>query len=395
MRFADQYIERMSGDLAALARQVDDVSLEVDILDWRFASATSAVQIAAGPNPVTNVIDMVVMVSLSRRIIEADWLGLYGAPANPVLVSYRSLEEDAWILIRNIATEQQLDELRALMDGWYADNPGLKTAAFTRFADFSDVGVQTQTRVSPGLLGIVGLDPMSGIDPAVREVEQSRQLAERAVFYAQRLPQLLDLQASLFAARFSNTPQVNEMLGAISQVGEMSASLDRLVQETPDMLSREREAAIVQFMGELQRQQQDMLVLATQLRATLEAGTVTATSLDAMIQSTDRLMARFEPDPDASQRDELARPFDINEYTHAIIELAATAREFQALASSADGLAPKLAGQVDQLTNSAMGLVDYAFTRLLLLVLAVLVAGLAYRLVANRMNRPGGTARSA
>ncbi len=392
MRYADQYVEQLSSVTEILAQQTGNPNQVIDILNWRFTNSMSAVQIAAGPNPITNAVDMVVMVSLSRHVVENTWPGVLGDRAQPALDTYLALEKEAWRLVEGIGTEAEQAELRSVLDRWYREYPDLRSAAFIRFADFAGAGARAKIPVSPGLLGIVGLDPLAGIDPAVQQVEQARQLAERSVYYAQRLPVLLGMQTSLAAARFGSDPQVRGALQAVEQVGDMSASMDHLVQQAPEFLSREREAAIAQFMGELQQQQHDMLALATQLRGALEAGTLTAGSLDALIQSTDRLMARFEPDPNAPPPAGPARPFDINEYTRAIVELAVTAREFQTLLNGADGLAPQLAAQADQIGQHARGLVDYAFLRLLLLIVAAFAATVSYRLVANRLNRGTGAA---
>lgn len=140
-------------------------------------------------------------------------------------------------------------------------------------------------------------------------------------------------------------------------------------------------------MTELEARQQEMLALTTELRAVLEAGTVTAGALDGLVNSTDRLMARFEPDPDAPKPTEPPQPFDINEYTRTITELAATAREFQVLVQDVDALTPQVLDRVDLVAQRAQGLVDYAFWRLLLLVGALLVAAIVHRIVATGIRR--------
>jgi hypothetical protein len=280
---------------------------------------------------------------------------------------------------------QQRDELDTLLDAWVAANPDEHNPSFVRFGDFAGVGLKSQKKASAGLLDIVRLDPLAGLDPAVREVEQTRLLAERAVYYAQRAPRLLDIQGRLIVARTRQTAEAQQVLDTVAGVGQLSTSLTRLADQTPALVAREREAAIAQFMQELQRQQRDMLALSRELRAAIEAGHVTAQSLDAMMQSTDRLVARFQPDP--ARPSKPGRPFDITEYTRAIVELAATTRELQALVRGVDGATPVLAGQVNALAARVQGLVDYAFWRLIMLVAAVLLAAIAYQLIVRRLRR--------
>jgi hypothetical protein len=399
MRFADHYVERIARRadqlVADYATQLDSReeidALRAKIADEQFIQATAAYQIAAGTNPVANAVDMVVLVSLSRRIVEYDWWPRYGAAAEPLLRTYRSLEEQAWYLVDDIASPARKAELEEVMRAWYEANPQLQSAAFVRFTDVAALGRGAkETPVSPGLLGIVGLDPLEGVDPAIREVEQSRILAERALYYAQRTPILIDFQLSTMFARASQSDYGRETLQTIDQVGQLSESLSRLTTELPQLVAREREAAIAQLMAELYAQHREMLALTKELRGALDAGTLTAESLDALVKSTDRLMERFAPDPDAMEPTEPPRPFDINEYTRTITELAATAREFQALVQDVDALTPEILDRVDLLAERAQGLVDYAFWRLVAFVLVLLAAAMVYRLAAGRIGRSAG-----
>ncbi len=386
MRFADEFVERVVRATEVLASGLDQSS-KVALYDWQLAQATAAIQVAAGANPTTNAVDMVVLVSLNRRIVEASWIDRYGEAAAPVLQSYQSLEQDAWRLVADISTEQTRAELDLLLSQWIAENPEVETAAYVRFADFASFGPKAQVRVSPGLLGIVGLDPLEGIDPAVREFERTRILAERALYYAQRLPNLLDIQMKLTGARIGATPEANELVETVAQVRELSSSLDGLARQTPALVAREREAAIAQFMAALEIQNEQIRGLAVELKGALEAGALTAQSLDQLVHSADALVARFEREPAPSSPGESGRPFDINEYTRAISELASTARELQALIRDADNLTPALAGRIGQLTGQARELIDFVFSRVLLVILAILLAALAYRLIASRLTR--------
>jgi hypothetical protein len=387
MRFADDFVDQSVRTTDTLAEQIGNAKMQTDILDWQLSQANAAVQIVSGPKPAASAVDMVVLVSLSRRVIERDWLVLYGEPAKPVLKAYEGLERDAWALMGD-AVNRQRPGLDALLAAWVKDNPQVRNPSFVRFADFTAGEQQARVRAIPGLLDIVGLDPLSGMDPAVREVEQSRLLAERAVYYAQRLPRLLYIQGRLIAAQARTAPEAHQVLGAFAGVDRLSASLTKFTDNAPALVSQQREAAIAQFMNELARQQQQMLGLATQLRAAIEAGHVTADSLNALIQSTDRLVARFAPQPNAPQPSAPGKPFDIDDYTRAIVELAGTARDLQALVKNIDATTPHLADQVAVLTAGLHGLISYALWRLIMLVMVILAAAIMYRLVTWQLSRP-------
>jgi hypothetical protein len=400
MRFADQYVERVTrradqlvadfGEQLKTEHEIDD--LQARIAREEFSQATAAFQIAAGTNPVANVVDMVTLVSLTRRIVEYNWVPQYGEAAASLLRTYKSLETQAWRLADDFATEQQKAKFDLELQAWYEANPRLESAAYIRFTDVAEMSLGKREKgVSAGLLGIVGLDPMAGVDPAIREVEQSRILAERALYYAQRTPVLIDLQLRQTLARAEGSDYARETLETIDQVGRLSDSLALLTTDLPGIVAREREAAVAQIINGLQSQQREMLALTQELRGALDAGAITAQSLDGLVNSTDRLMARFESDPDAPGSAEPSRPFDINEYTRTINELATTARELQTLVRDVDVLAPNILDRVDPLAERVQALVDYAFWRLVLLVLglvlALLAAAILYRLIASRIGR--------
>jgi hypothetical protein len=101
-------------------------------------------------------------------------------------------------------------------------------------------------------------------------------------------------------------------------------------------VAREREAAISQFLAGLEMQNEQVRALTADLKGALEAGTLTAQTPDQLVKSTDSLVGRFAPDPNAPPPAEPSRPFDINDYTRAIVELAGTARELQRLLQGAE-----------------------------------------------------------
>ena len=70
MRFADSYV-------ACIAQAADDFGAKVGTpkarlaaLKWKLGQATSAYTDATGPNPVVNALDMLVLVSVSRMVVE-------------------------------------------------------------------------------------------------------------------------------------------------------------------------------------------------------------------------------------------------------------------------------------------------------------------------------------
>jgi len=70
MRYSDEYSGALADPLARFSAQA--VSPEERLLaqTWRLSQATAAYTIASGPNPVVNTLDMIVLATLSRMVLE-------------------------------------------------------------------------------------------------------------------------------------------------------------------------------------------------------------------------------------------------------------------------------------------------------------------------------------
>jgi len=69
------------------------------------------------------------------------------------------------------------------------------------------------------------VDPLAGLDPAVRELTQTRLFADRALYVVQRMPRLLRWQTELLGL---NTAQIP----AVRQLTELMLALDRTIAST-------------------------------------------------------------------------------------------------------------------------------------------------------------------
>ena len=163
------------------------------------------------------------------------------------------------------------------------------------------------------------------------------------------------------------------------------------------MLAREREATIRQFMEAVDVENARTRSLLTELRRTLEAGTVTSNSLNTTIHAFEQLMAGFQKSPSAGGGSGTpGRPFDITEYTAAAAQITRAADELQQLIVGIDRGRPALMQSANQAAASLQGVVDHAYWRIVQLIglalLGGLLAALAYRGIAPRLSgRRSGT----
>lgn len=227
---------------------------------------------------------------------------------------------------------------------------------------------------------------MHNLDPAVRELAQTRQLAERSIYYLQRAPNLLDMQIERLSYQLAATPEVQSLLMNTERFGIAAEFTGRLFDQLPGAFASERDATLRQVSALLAAQEGQLRELFIELRATLEAGTDTASAIQGALGVAHELAKptrkqRAAADSPSAQ----GRPFDITEYTAAAREFSSTADELQALISEA-------VASMDEMTNLATvarrdveALVDHTFRRLfqllgLVFILVILILTVNFKL---------------
>ena len=390
MRFADEYTARVNAQVGVFQQATSDPGERLESQAWLVSQATAAFTIASGPNPELNAIDMLVFTTLSRMVIEDRWVGeLYGARANGLLAEHRALETRIWDYARVLLTEAQTSELRSSIEAWHRQNPLGRAVPFIHLEDFAFATSETRPGAtsSSSIFSFLGIDPLSNLDPAVRELAQSRQLAERAVYYGQRAPMLVSMEAQRLAFELAVAPESVRLIDSVARIGNAAQTTSVLAADLPNLLAAERAATIDQLTGILDERQGQLKALVAELRTALEAGGVTSDSVRETIAALDALMARFER-PAPREGAPPSRPFDVTEYTEALRQLGATATQLQVLLAQADSKAPAITQLSDRAADRMATVVDQVYWRLvqlvLVLVAAVVIGALAYRAIARR-----------
>jgi hypothetical protein len=392
MRFADAYAGGVSESVGRFQKGTITAEERLSAQSWKLQQAESAYTIASGPNSVANALDMVVLATLSRMVLEDLWLGeAYGERARPVLDTHERLEQEAWVLVADVLTPEQQARVKEIIDEWRRKNPQVRAVGYIHFSEFAKTlsGSADDKQKSESLFSLLRLDPFNSLDPAVREITETRQLAERSIFYLQRAPGLLDMQIERTSYAFAVMPETKALLADMQRFSYVGSAADRLVTTLPETLSHERKELIAQLMSELEMRREAIGELTENLRTTLVAGTDTANALRTTLDSFDRISARFAAKPGAADSREKGPPFDIRQYTEMVRELAATTRELNALAARVDGSLPVVSQATENAAARMEGLTNYLFWRLaLLLVIAVVLttaAALTYRVIVVRI----------
>jgi hypothetical protein len=397
LRHADDLANRMVVGIDQLRRQGEPLS-RADLIQYKLAVVSQTYATASGPHPLAALVDLTIFATVFRKTLENEvQLATFGDSVRLLTAGCRTAEDGLWQLARGVLRPEHLTELRAALDRWEQREISLHEVVTARAEGNASLLSELQPadkRRPESVFGLLGVDPLSGVDPAVREVARTRLFAERAMFVTQRLPRLLRWQTELLAIHTTELPAVKQV---VANSTDISSSLNRFVQvaeKLPDQLSRER----VEILRALESQESRLNPLAQEVRQALLAGSQMSTSLTATLVTFDALMKRFgvgETNLAAStSADPASEPFRIQDYGQAAERIEGAARELRGLlgaindtlgSTNLSQVPAHLAPAVQHARDSGQELVDYAFRKGIQLIIVALAAGLAFRFLAVRM----------
>ena len=116
----------------------------------------------------------------------------FGETALPVVETQRRLETNAWDSGGPACSSPtSKTELMRMIEAWREQNPDQRYVTAIRFRELaSAVGMAQQVATPPpnSVFSLLFLNPLSGLDPTAVAIQETRQLAERAMYYSQRCP---------------------------------------------------------------------------------------------------------------------------------------------------------------------------------------------------------------
>ena len=443
-RLQSEAMDMVDDMMVQLAEAVDeinraDLSIEARTVAHRlkYTTAQGAVLIAMSKNPRVAMVDLMVMTTLQARLMERNIIPKYFGPEAQTM---QKVFVETAVRSRKVVEREMAPEIVAAIDGlidrWLVENPDRVYAGNVRFSQFAGARQLTaETKKSGGasnVLGLLFLDPLSGLDPTTREIERTRMFAERAMYYVQRMPTLVSWQAELLFLAMLSEPESEQLL---ANTQSLTDSIQTLTEETtalraqlPEVIATEREAALGQVAQILDQQRKEAIdqafvnlakersaaieELAAQedrlgplvgnLHATVEAGTALSESLRQTTTTFSLLATQLgldqsqKTDQPASGGD--GEPFDIGSYTEALREAAGAAGQLTELTQSLLGatdpavLETRL-GLVDERLDRAEGTIDRLLGRALwiglILVGAATLGGIIVVLLWSRVRRRG------
>jgi len=390
MHFADAYAARTVESVEELTDVPGSPFSPRIALRFKISSLGGVIAIATGQNPYASLLDMVSMTTLTRKILEDHWVtATNGALFEPWLNHSRVLETNIWLLADQVLSPEQQNELRRSIGKHYDSMAGTQPMMLPSPQELLVPRSLALKKDAGSVFTLAALDPLSGLDPAVREITETRLFAERAMYTIQRLSWLARWQAELLVLDATTQPQVAQ---ALADTTHLSASIDR-ISNAAESISQTAAALPRQITEERKAILQAMEVQEGKLNTVLQSGTEFSTSLNTTIETFDDLMKRFgvgEPDPNLAPTAAAGPPFSILDYAKTPDQITEMTKQLNVAIKELNTTLDSPA--LDKLSHHASadvrGVLNHAFLLGAGLVMLVLVCALIYRTVSGRKAKP-------
>jgi len=430
MDMADEYIASLGESVYLLTRSGKLDSKGRWLAESFLRNGVGAsLDIAVGPNPAVNLLDLLVLSSLQAWSFNAHWIPAgIGDAGIPTVDRLKRAEAEVWASARKILSKDQMLTLRGLIKAWMAENSDRTVVALVRFEEFSDkrrMSSMSMRGKAQGLLREVG--------EASAAVDDVRLLGERLIWFAGRYPYLLGEQTELTAYRLLDQPESAQLMGAVKSIQGLSEALTKRIGTIQNDLekqqaaffsrfSAERTAAVAQaqaaleatiqqsidraaksinaergelinqlferlakerqlFLDDIGSRKNELLEIMTELRETISASEALAKELTETASAVDRVLSQSDKDPESK-----GEPFRMADVRDAAGETGRAAERLTRLLDRFTEVvdSKSLDNRISSMTDPLGAIIDQAFWRGVVLI-CLLIVGLALvRLVPQR-----------
>lgn len=390
LQFADTFISSTSLAIERLKKPDDSSISRFDQVKLKSRLTNDILSLMSGSNQVGNLVETLVYVESVRISIEEYWLpSANGIHELPLLSVIKQRQESLQEIARDVLTPAQLAQLHTAIEDWRKNRKPTEfdLGTFASFSLVNEVIAHTQAnnpKSSSNIFALLDLDPLAGLDPATRELTETRLFGERALFLGKRMPQLMEYQMELLTMRTTDTPEVKHMVTTTTQVATAADRLSQTFASFPGLIRSERE----QWMGGFRSERQGLLDLSRHAEKVMSDSARTAESAERAMKNFNLALQQISQRP----KDPSSRPFDIREYTQAAVKFESLSRWLTALLNEfkgdLDGLdVKKIAALTDAVTlqtqQRSEAMVDYAYQKgLRFVLLACLIISLTFLLTA-------------
>lgn len=346
VRFASSYFAMLSQAFDSVERAARTPEERLMVADPRVKYCNAVIQIATGPRPEANLLDMVVLATLLHDVMKDYWVPqVYGANGKPLLAATEEGKQEIWSLAATILTPAQQRSLGDLIARWRAQHQDQVYVAEVRLQSFAqEFGVDSVAPLEHSVL-------LPEVAEATRSVDETRLLGERLLLYLQEAPALFQMEAQLGESQIAAQRETKDLLNSINAFSQAADSVAKSVETMPADIAAERRAAIEQLMtavaaerrqaldqvfdrfkaeekvlfASLKDSQRPSQELLGETRATVATGLQLVNQVNRSLDAFDRLALKM------GWQSANSPPFEIQDYQKAAEQLGQTARDLTVL----------------------------------------------------------------
>ena len=379
LRFADNFIISMSVATESLKRNGEPVSREFLVMA-KLKIATDIITLATGSNPLANLVSMIVFTESVKTSIREYWRPMeFGDSVDRLEKVVSDANQDIRALGVTILAQDQMNELSNAVQSWHKLNPQ-KERGFAELANITlvnqilekgDQSKQIDTTHS-SVFSLLDLDPLASLDPATRELSETRLFGERALFMGKRVPQLMEWQMELLTARTGRVPEVKHFVESAQEIAKASAKVGKTAEMLPSVISSERE----KILAALTKEQGEMGHLAQNFGEAFGEGSKMADATSAMLKTYESVLQEIRKTPPNGHEDD--PPFRIKDYEESAAKIEKMAERLTVLIQTIEPLlAPQNTGRltliidraIEQAETRSRSLIHHTFWQGLLFIL--------------------------
>lgn len=341
------------------------VALEHDLV-------TNSIEIAIGTNPVVNLVDMVVFVTLARESLQNYWVPeVFGADGQDLLEAFVKMEKEIWIISGQLLAPEYQQELRDMIHNWQDEHPDQVLTNQVRLGSLTGLMADSYFK---------DIDNPSFLLPEVHTANQAlhemQHLSERILFYLQRVPYITSTEVEMSLQNSLAYPEIRQLLSDITRFTASAERISLLTEQLPVIVATERQALI----DDLARESQKLGRLSSEIRQTLVVADDVADSINQAVLSFESLSRTLLSNPDK-------QPFIIKDYLATAKQMDLTAQQLNRLLNTLhtvtgqNNLAQRL--QLFEQIYRSMLIRTFMFILAVLVTFFVLLLG--YRLTTQRI----------
>jgi hypothetical protein len=269
MALADTSMQRIAAEIN-LARPGTTPETRRDEMSTRLTLSSSIVAIAMQPDAVDALADLLTFTTLTA---DAQRVAAMGKEADSYEARLlRALEQndvDAWRVAERWVNEPTRVAFREHILSWKGSRRSAVEVAFVRLADVKRAG-STTVESDSGLF--------DSLHAATQQFDQTRMLAERSLFLAQRIPFLMRLQAEVYTGNALATKEAQQTQAQLVQMSSIMETMSTMLAGMAQQIANERKAALDDLFGHIETERKASLEQVEQIvngerKATIEQAT--------------------------------------------------------------------------------------------------------------------------